>query len=437
MSSIKKIPPGPRAKKIIEMDNKYLSNSTKVSSIVAESGNGCIINDCDGNQFIDFASGISVSNLGYGNARLIAAVKNQLEKLIHFAAQDFYNEKQVQLAKLLCEITPGGFEKKVFFSSSGTESIEAALKLTRSARQCHQIIAFIGAFHGRTMGSLALTASRPIHRRDFMPLLSGVTHAPFGYCYRCKLKSPEECGLYCADYIENNLFKTFIPPEKVAAVIAEPIQGENGIIVPPAGFFERIREICDTYQVPLIMDEIQSGLGRAGKLFAIEHWNVVPDIICLAKSLGPGVPIGATIFNSEFDFKEPGIHSNTFGGNLLACVAAIETINIIKEKRLVENSARLGNFVMKHLKEFENRYDIVGEVRGKGLFIGIEFVKDKKSKEPAPDITQNIIEKSLKKGLILLPAGTSVIRIMPPLIINEALAAEGINILEEIIKKAC
>ncbi|MHA1376986.1 MAG: acetyl ornithine aminotransferase family protein [Candidatus Helarchaeota archaeon] len=436
MASIKIPPPGQKSKKIIEMDHKYLCNSTKVSPFVAELGKKSTITDIDGNNYIDFTSGISVANIGYQHPQLKSAIIKQLNKLIHFASQDFYNEKQVELAKLLTEISPGKFDKKVFFSNSGTESVEAALKLARSNRKCQQVIAFIGAFHGRTLGALALTASKPIHRRDFMPLLSNVAHVPYGNCYHCKFESPRDCGMYCADFIEDNLFKTFIPPEQVAAIVVEPIQGEGGIIVPPDGFHQRIREICNNHQVPLIVDEIQTGLGRTGKMFAIEHWNVKPDIITLAKSLGGGIPIGATIFNAKFDFKEPGIHSNTFGGNLLACAAGTETIKIIQREKLVENSAKMGEFFMKRLKEFETQFESIGQVRGLGLMMGMEFVKDKNTKLPAPEIPKRIIKIALKNGLILLPAGFSVIRIMPPLIIDEELATAGLNILEDAIKQS-
>ncbi|MFX0136598.1 MAG: acetyl ornithine aminotransferase family protein [Candidatus Hodarchaeota archaeon] len=391
----------------------------------------------DGNEYLDFTSGISVANIGYQHPRLKAAIKNQLDKLIHFAPQDFYNETQVKLAKTLCEISPGTMDKKVFFSNSGTESVEAALKLARAHRNCLQIIAFIGGFHGRTMGSLALTASKPIHRREFLPLLSNVTHVPYGNCYHCKFESPSECGFYCADYIEDVIFRTFLPSDKVAAIIAEPIQGEGGMVVPPDGFHEDIRKICDEHQVPLVMDEVQSGLGRTGKMFAIEHWNVVPDIITIAKSLGSGVPIGATICNSKYDFEESGMHSNTFGGNPLACAAAYETIKILQEEKLIENSARMGKFFMKRLKEFEDDYEPIGQVRGKGLMMGIEFVKDKKLKTPDLELPKKIMSEALKKGLILLPAGVSVIRIMPPLNIDEELATEGLNILDEVLKQYC
>ncbi len=437
MPLIKIPPPGPKSKKIIEMDQKYLCNSTKVSPIVAEIGKKCILIDIDGNEYLDFTSGISVANIGYQHPRLKAAIKKQLDKLIHFAPQDFYNETQVKLAKILCEISPGTFDKKVFFSNSGTESVEAALKLARAQRNCLHVIAFIGAFHGRTMGSLALTASKPIHRREFLPLLSNVTHVPYGNCYHCKFESPSECGFYCADYIEDVIFRTFLPPDKVAAIITEPIQGEGGMVVPPEGFHENIRKICDEHQVPLVMDEVQAGLGRTGKMFAIEHWNVVPDIITIAKSLGSGVPIGATIFNSKYNFDESGMHSNTFGGNPLACAAAFETIKILQEEKLVENSAKMGKFFMKRLKEFENDYEPIGQVRGKGLMMGIEFVKDKKLKTPDLELPKKIMSAALKKGLILLPAGVSVIRIMPPLNIDEELATEGLNILDEVLKESC
>lgn len=425
--------PGPKAKEIIEADRTYIVNTTKVSPVVGKNGKGAIVVDVDGNKFLDFSAGISVVNLGYSHPRIIKVIKEQVDQIIHFAGQDFYNEKQVEFAKLLCGIAPGGkCDKKMFFCNSGTEAVEAAAKIARWNRKVMSIISFIGGFHGRTMGSLALTASKPIQQKRFIPNVGSV-HAPYAYCYRCKLEYPS-CGVWCADYIEEVIFETFLPHEEVAAIILEPIQGEGGYVVPPPEFIPKIRKICDKYEILMIDDEIQAGFGRTGKWWGIEHWGVVPDIVCCAKSIAAGVPMGATVIRADLDFTEPGAHSNTFGGNLLACAAAIESIKIIEEENLIARAAQMGEHILKKLWEFQESYEIIGDVRGKGLMIGIELVQDRKTKKHARNEARKVIDECYKQGLILLPCGKSVIRMIPPLIIDQELVDIGLEIFEAGLK---
>lgn len=425
--------PGPEARKIIEEDHKHQITSTKVSPIVGKIGRGVTIEDVDGNVFIDFAAGVSVMNLGYSHPRIIKVIQEQAKDLIHFAGHDFYNEKQTEYAKLLCELAPGrNCEKKMFFSNSGTESVEAAAKIARWNRKTLTIISFIGAFHGRTMGSLALTASKPVHQRRFLPNIGSV-HVPYAYCYRCKLEYPS-CQVWCADYIKEMCFETFLPPEEVAAIIVEPIQGEGGYVVPPPEFLPKIRKICKDFDLLLIADEVQSGFGRTGKLWGVDHYNIEPDITCCAKSIAAGIPMGATIAREELDFPESGHHSNTYGGNLLACAAAIESLKIIEEEKLIENAARMGDHIVKRLREMQEKFEIIGDVRGQGLMIGVELVKDRRTKKPAKKEAQQFVVESCKRGLILLPCGKSVVRLIPPLIIDETTADTGLDIIEEVFK---
>ncbi|MHA1146216.1 MAG: acetyl ornithine aminotransferase family protein [Candidatus Helarchaeota archaeon] len=425
--------PGPKTREIVATDKKYLITSTKVVEIVGKIGRGCTIEDVDGNIFLDFAAGVSVMNLGYSHPRIIKTIQEQAEKLIHFAGHDWYNEAQVEYAQLLCELAPGrNCEKKMFFSNSGTESVEAAAKIARWNRKALTIISFIGAFHGRTMGSLALTASKPVHQKRFLPNIGGV-HVPYAYCYRCKLEYPS-CGVWCADYIKEVCFETFLPPEEVAAIILEPIQGEGGYIVPPPEFLPKIRKICDDFGILLIADEVQSGFGRTGKLWGVDHYGIEPEITCCAKSIAAGVPMGATVAREELDFPEKGHHSNTYGGNLLACAAAIESLKIIQEENLVENAARQGDHILKRLREMQEKYEIIGDVRGQGLMIGIELVKDPETKKPAKEETAKFVYECYKRGLIILSCGKSVIRLIPPLIIDEKTSDIGLDIIEDSMK---
>ncbi len=429
-------PPGPKAREIIEESKKYLATTTREFPLVIVRMENDLIEDIDGNIYIDFAAGIAVANAGSRNPEVLEAIKQQLERYIHSAPHDFYDDLQYKVAKLLAQITPGNFEKKVYFGNSGTEAVEAAIKLAKRATKRPRLISFIGAFHGRTLGSLALTASKPVHQKGYFSTIPGVEHVPYAYCYRCPFRlNRGSCDFWCAKYLDEIVFQSYVPPEEVAAIIVEPVQGEGGYIVPPKEFIQELRRIADKYGILLIVDEIQSGLGRTGKLWAIEHFNVVPDIMTSAKAIAAGLPLGATIFRADLDFEEAGAHSSTFGGNAIALAAALANIEYIVKNKLHERAARLGEKAMKVLKEAQEEIDIIGDVRGLGLMIGVEIVKDKETKRINKEARDKIINLALKRGLVLLPTGKSVIRIAPPLTIEEEHLDKGLDILINAIKE--
>ncbi|MDH7508519.1 MAG: acetyl ornithine aminotransferase family protein [Methanomassiliicoccales archaeon] len=426
--------PGPKAKLIIENDEKYLATSTKALPLAIEAGYGSTVIDVDGNKFLDFTSGVAVLNLGHRHPAVVKAIKEQVDKFIHFAGTDFYYEVQSRLAKKLTELTPGGFDKKVFFSNSGTESIEAAMKIAKWSMHKSQFIAFIGAFHGRTMGSLSLTASKPVQRARYFPVVPGVIHIPYAYCYRCpyRLEYPS-CDIWCARGLEEVYFESFIPSNEVAAIFMEPIQGEGGYIVPPSEFVKIIHGISRKYGILFVDDEVQAGMARTGKMWGIEHHGVVPDIVCSSKALGSGIPIGATIFDEKLDFSEKGAHSNTFGGNPIACAAALATLEVIDKENLVEKARKNGQYLRKRLEELKEKYEIIGDVRGIGMMQATEFVRNRETKEPASAERDRIIEIAFKNGLILLGCGKSSIRYIPPLTTTIEEIDTGIEILEQSI----
>jgi len=433
--------PGPKAKEIIEGHNKYIATTTNdpaYAPLVIESGEGVWLKDVDGNVLLDFSSGISVLNAGIRNPEVQRAIEAQLKKIWHAAGTDYYNERQVELAEKLDEIAPGGFEKKTFLSNSGTESIEAALKISRWSTQRKMFIGFIGAFHGRTYGSMSLQASKKVHRSRQFPTMPGVYHVPYANPYRNPwhidgYENPDELVNRVIEYIDEYLFRRFVPPEEVAAMVFEPVQGEGGYIFPPKNFFKELKKLADEHDIKLIADEVQSGLGRTGKMFAVEHFGVAPDIICLAKSLADGIPIGATVFREEMDFGVSGVHSNTFGGNMVACAAALATIKTL-ENGLVENAARLEGLFKERLEEMQEKYEVIGDVRGMGLAWGVDFVRDRKTKECATEERNRILFECLKRGLALLGCGTSVIRLIPPLCITEDQSNIGLDLFEKGIK---
>lgn len=437
---IKMPPPGPKAKKIIEEHKEYVATTThdpETLPLVIERGEGPWIIDVDGNVYLDFTTGVSVTNLGHRNRIVEKAVLEQMSKIWHAAGTDFYNKVQVELAKKLASIAPGDFSKKVFFANSGTESIEAALKISRYSTKRKIFIAFIAAFHGRTMGSLSLTASKIVHKRNYFPTMPGVIHIPYPNPYRNPwhidgYESPDELVNRVIEYLEYWVFQHYIPPEEVAAVVAEPIQGEGGYVVPPKNFFPTLKKVLEKHGILLIDDEVQMGMGRTGKMFAIEHFNTTPDIISLAKALANGaLPIGATIFRKELDL-EPGAHSNTFGGHTVACAAALATINEIE--RTLPNVRKLEKIFKEYLQDLKEKYDPIGDVRGLGLAWGIEFVKDRKTKEHDIKTRNKVLKEALKRGLALLPCGKSTIRLIPPLNITEEQAEIGLDILREALK---
>ena len=429
--------PGPKAKEVIQRDSRFLMTSTKTSPVVADHASGVWVTDVDGNRLLDFAAGVSVVNLGHCQPDVVRAIRDQAGTLMHFAGTDFYYENQTRLAERLTQITPGEFPKKVFFTNSGTESAEAALKLVRFARQRQIVVGLLGAFHGRTMGSLTMTTSKIVQRERFNAYVGGGHHIPPPYCYRCpyKLEYPS-CDLYCAKALKEVYFETAIPPEDVAGFIAEPVMGEGGYIVPPKGWHAALKKILDEHRIPLIDDEVQAGMGRTGRYFAIEHHGVVPDVITTAKALGNGLPIGAVIFRKDLDFPHQGSHSNTFGGNLVAVAGALATLDVMEREKVLENTRTQGAHLLARLKELQGRYEEIGDVRGLGLMVATEFVTDRASKAPAAKLRDRIIQEAYQRGLILLPCGRSTIRYIPPLIIQQAEVDEGVEILDASIQAA-
>jgi len=393
-------PPGPKARELVRKDESLISPSyVRFYPLVVESGKGCIVKDVDGNEYIDFNSGLVCLNVGHRHPKVVSAIKNQCDRFLHYSNTDFYYPEVVTLAEKLTEITPGNFDKKVYFGNSGAEAVEAAVKMAKWHTRKQRFLGFISAFHGRTIGALSFTASKPVQRRYFFPLMPGVTHVPYPYCYRCPFKQTfPDCHYWCLDFIDEFVLQKYVPPEEVAAILFEPIQGEGGYVVPPPGYFQRLKKLADKYGILLIDDEVQAGMGRTGKWFAIEHWNVEPDIICSAKALASGLPLGATIARAKVMDWAGGSHASTFGGNP-SCAAACAVIDIIKEERLLENATKQGTYILKRLEELKEESEIVGDVRGKGLMIGMEIVEDKESKKMASEKASEIMKRSWKRGV--------------------------------------
>jgi 4-aminobutyrate aminotransferase len=362
---------------------------------------------------------------------VVKAIQEQAVKFIHMSGADFYYPVQIKLAEKLNALVPIKENTRVFFTNSGTESVEAAFKMARYRTQRPRMLAFMGAFHGRTMGSLSLTASKTVQRRGFAPLVPGVTHVPYGYCYRCpfNLEYPR-CDIYCVKYIEDTVLATFCPAQEVAALFAEPIQGEGGYVVPPPEYFARIRELCDKYGILFVVDEVQSGFGRTGKMFAIEHWGVEPDIIALAKGIASGMPLGAMAARESVMNWGPGSHGNTFGGNPVSCAASLATIDLL-ENELVENAARVGQYMLGALTEMQGRHPSMGDVRGKGLMIAVELVKDKQTKKRAPGLRDRLVWDCYLRGLLILGCGKNTVRFSPPLVINKAQVDQALGAFED------
>jgi 4-aminobutyrate aminotransferase len=440
MSNYPKIvarPPGPKAKELVKKDETYISPSyVRFYPLAIDSAEGCIVKDVDGNEYIDFNSGLVCLNVGHRHPKVVNAIKHQCDKFLHYSNTDFFYREVVDLAEKLTQITPGQFDKKVYFGNSGTEAIEAAIKMAKWHTRKHRFIAFISAFHGRTLGSLSFTASKPTQRRYFFPLLDGVTHVPYAYCYRCPFKlSLPECNYWCVDFIDEMVLQKYVPPEEVAGILVEPIQGEGGYVVPPPEYLPRLKKLADKYGMLLIDDEVQAGVGRTGKWWAIEHWKVEPDIMCIAKSIAAGLPLGATVSKAKIMDWEGGSHASTFGGNPLSCVAASAVIDIIKDEKLMDNATKLGSYIMKRLQELMEKCEILGDVRGKGLMIGAEIVEDKKTKKPAKEKASEIMNRCWKRGVAVITCGASTIRLAPPLIITKELVDSSMDIIEDTIKE--
>jgi 4-aminobutyrate aminotransferase len=435
---IKTALPGPNAKRILEGDEKYISPSyTRSYPLVAKSGRGVVITDVDGNEFLDFSAGIAVTSTGHCHPDVVAAIQKQAGELIHMSGTDFYYENMVTLAERLSKIAPMPGPHKIYYGNSGTEAIECALKLARYHTQRQQVIAFFGAFHGRTMGALSLTASKPQQKRRFAPLIPGVTHVRYPDIYRgCEPgQDPEKFALSCARFIEDKLFKTTLAPEEVAAIFVEPIQGEGGYVVAPTVFMKELRRICDQHGILLVVDEIQSGVARSGKWWAIEHTGVQPDILCMAKGIASGMPLGITISKADIMDWVPGSHASTFGGNPVCIAAALATLDVIEREKLIDNSANVGNHMMERMADWPKKFNIVGDVRGRGLMIGVDIVKDKRTKEHAPAERDRIIQHAFERGILFLGAGPSTVRICPPLVVTKDEAGIAIEALEASIAK--
>ena len=411
--------PGPRARRAITADERVTSPSyTRVYPLAVKRGRGAIIEDLDGHRFLDFTAGIAVCATGHCHPKVVRAIRRQAGQLLHMSGTDFYYEPFQQLAHELAELAPGRFRKRVLFTNSGAESVEAAFKLARYHTKRPRMIAFLGAFHGRTLGALSLCGSKVEQVKGFAPLIPDVTHVPYGYCFRCPyhLTYPS-CQVDCVKILERELFKETVPPDEVAAIVVEPIQGEGGYIVPPAGYFQALRELCDRHKILLIVDEVQSGMGRTGRMFAIEHWGVVPDIICLAKGIASGLPLGAMIARAEIMTWGPGSHASTFGGNPLSCVAALETLRLLRGG-LMRNAAVVGRYLIQRLRALQAKYAVIGDVRGMGLMVGIELVEDRARMVPAHDLRNAVVQRCFQQGLLLLGCGQSGIRFSPPLVIT-------------------
>jgi len=430
-------PPGPKARELVKRDEQVISQSfVRYYPLVIDGGKGCIVRDVDGNEYIDFNSGLVCLNVGHNHPKVIEAVKKQCDRYLHYSITDFLYKEVIDLGEKLCEITPGKWEKKVFFGNSGAESIDGAAKLARWHTRRQLFIAFISAFHGRTLGALSFTASKPVQRRHFFPLVPGVTHVPYPYCYRCPFHlSYPDCDYWCINFIDEYVLQKYVPPEEVAAFVVESIQGEGGYIVPPPEFFPRLKKLADKYGILFISDEIQAGMGRTGRWFAIEHWKTEPDIICMAKALASGLPLSAIVARAKVMDWEGGAHATTFGGNPLACAASLAVLDVIQTERLMENAVKQGNYIMKRLNEVKEKSEILGDVRGKGLMIGAEIVENKKSKASAPKKAEEIMMRSWKRGVALITCGKSTIRIAPPLVITKDLVDSALEIIIDTMKE--
>jgi 4-aminobutyrate aminotransferase len=428
--------PGPRARAIIERDAKVVSPSyTRCYPLVAQKGEGAILEDVDGNRFLDFTAGIAVVATGHCHPRVVEAIQQQAARLIHMSGTDFYYEELAALAEKLNEIAPGDVARRVSFGNSGAEAVEGAIKLARYATGRDKIIAFFGSFHGRTMGALSLTSRKAVQRAKFGPLIPGVIHAPYPYCYRCAYgQTPDSCAVECVKHVEDTLLKTIAPAEETAAIVVEPVQGEGGYVVPPQKFFDEIARVAHAHDILLIFDEVQSGMGRTGKMWAADHFGIVPDILTVAKGIASGMPLGATVARADLMTWPPGAHASTFGGNPVSCAAALVTIELL-QKELVDNAAAMGDYLMARMRPWPARFPIVGDVRGLGLMLGIEIVRDRATMEKAPAWRDRIVSLAFERGLLLLGAGDNSVRLCPPLVITRDQCDFALDTLEACLKQ--
>jgi 4-aminobutyrate aminotransferase len=428
--------PGPKAKAIVEKDERYSAPAYgRVYPLVVKQARGMMVEDVDGNLFLDFMAGIAVASTGHTHPKVVKAIEEQARKFLHICGSDFYYEPMAELCEKLSALAPGSGEKKVFLTNSGTEAVEAAIKLARYHTKRHHIIAFHGAFHGRSLGSLSLTASRAAHRAHFGPLLPGVHHVPYAFCHRCPYRLQyDSCAIACVSDLEETLFRHEVLPNEVAALFVEPVQGEGGYIVPPPEYLPMLQELCRRHGILLVADEIQSGFGRTGKMFACEHWGVEPDILCVAKGIASGMPLGAMIARQEVSSWSRSAHGSTYGGNPVACAAALATIGVI-EDGLVANAATVGGYLKAKLQELKKRHAAIGDVRGLGLMIGVEFAKNDPRRTPDGRLRDRVMQGCFQKGLLLLGCGDSTLRFCPPLIVKQEEADRAVAIFDTVISE--
>jgi 4-aminobutyrate aminotransferase len=424
--------PGPRARAIIERDSAVVSPSyTRCYPFVIARGAGAMAEDVDGNVFLDCSAGIAVNATGHSHPDVVRAVTEQAGRFLHMSGTDFYYEVQVRLAEEVSAIAPMTGDVRSFFGNSGTEAIEACIKLARYATGRQGLLAFLGSFHGRTMGALSLTASKSIQRRGFGPLVPGVVHAPYADCYRCPLGlRAESCAAECLDYIEHQLFVQLVSPEELAAIVVEPIQGEGGYIVAPDQFLQRLREIATRFGILLVVDEVQSGMGRTGRMFAIEHSGVEPDVVAIAKGIASGLPLGIAAARATLMTWTAGAHASTFGGNPVSCAAALATLKLLKDQ-LMANAADVGARLMAGLKALADKHPLIGDVRGRGLMIGVELVRDRQTKERAVEERDQVVLAAFRRGLLVLGAGKNSIRFSPPLVLTRGQADDAVRVFDE------
>ena len=429
--------PGPKARALVERDQAVISPSyPRGYPFVMDHGLGSEVWDVDGNRFLDFAAGIAVTSTGHSHPKVVKAIQEQAEKFIHISS-DFYHQKWVELGEKLNQISPFDEPAISFMTNSGTESVEAAIKLARYTTERTEFIGFLGGFHGRTMGAVTFTASKSSYHRGFYPMMSGVVHAPFPDPYHPILQSEpgEDYGETVVRYIEEQILGRIVPADDVAGILLEPIQGEGGYIVPPPGFFPALRKLCDRYDILMIADEVQAGVGRTGKWWSIENFGVEPDIICTAKGIASGMPLGAMIARKSIVDWPKGSHGNTYGGNPISCAAALATLDLLEGGMMI-NASEVGSYTKDALSEIATRHPSIGQVRGIGLMIGIEFVNDPVTKQAAPKLRDQIVDLAFERGLLLLGCGKSVIRISPPLCISRSEVDQGLAILDEAIRIA-
>ncbi len=424
--------PGPKAAALIARDAAVISPSyTRGYPLVIARGSGCAVEDVDGNVFLDCAAGIAVNATGHSHPDVVRAVTAQAQQFLHMSGTDFYYEPQVQVAEALAAVAPMDGPVRAFFGNSGTEAIEACLKLARYTTRRPQIIAFFGGFHGRTMGALSLTASKTVQRRGFGPLVPGVTHAAYADCYRCPVgATPDRCAAECLDPLEHETLVQLVSPDEVAAVVVEPIQGEGGYLVAPDQFMQRLRDLTSRHGILLVVDEVQSGMGRTGRMFAVEHSGVQPDMVAIAKGIASGLPLGVALARAALMTWPPGAHASTFGGNPVACAAALETIRLLNEQ-LIRNAAVVGERLKAGLTALVDKQPLVGDVRGRGLMVGVELVKDRTTKERAPEVRNAVVNAAFRRGLLILGAGRNTVRFCPPLVLTAAEADTAVRLFDE------